>query len=303
MDDLAAVRFATDAITTPRDGCRGLRSAIFDLEHDIAVAMSELKREAQVATASADDGAMRAALEARGRLASMYAPTRVAGDSLLIVLMVMFRLEWYRALREAGMLERRLEEDFVLADIVLFFAEARSLCDRLAEMIARSAKKRGELGDSSLSKLTTWVLKNPDRASRLLDSRLVAELKDVRWFTSLRDARGDITHRNRQMLKLNANDHRILLVLTAEGMRSSIRVAPSMMQGIAVDFGMYAATTLAHILVLIDAVAPSVSAWCAIDQQSESIRSHGFRTTGVTTFHDWLTRAEAALSTPVSAES
>lgn len=299
MDDFAAVRFAADAITAPHDGCRGLRSAIFDLEHDIAVAMSELKRKAGEAAAAADEGGMRAALEARARLATMYAPTRVAGDSLLMVLTVMFRLEWYRALREAGTLERRLEEDFVLADIVLFFAEARSLCDRLAEMIARSAKKSGELSDSSLSDLTKWVLKHSARASRLLDTRLLAELEDMRWFTSLRDARGDITHRNRQMLKLNANDHRILLVLTAEDTRSSIRVAPSMMQGIAVDFGMYAAVTLAHILVLIDAIAPSVTARCAVEPRPGPTRSNGFRTTGVTTFHDWLKRAEAALAAPL----
>lgn len=82
MDDLAAVRFATDAITAPHDGHRGLRSAIFDLEHDIAVAMGELKRQAGDAAEVADEAAMTAALKARGRLVSMYAPTRVAGDSV-----------------------------------------------------------------------------------------------------------------------------------------------------------------------------------------------------------------------------
>lgn len=249
MDDLAAVRFALAAISEPHEGSRGLRSALFDLEHDIAVAMSERKLEAGRAASAGREDAMNNALELRGRLMSIYAPARVASDMVLLLLMVAFRLDWYRALREGGALERRLEEEFVLADIVLFFAEARSLCDRLAELIARSAKQRGVVSDSSLNDIKKWVVKNSDRAPKVLDARVIEQLSDLHWFTVLRDARGDITHRNRQMLKLNAGDHRILLYLAADSSRESIRVPRAMMQGVAVDFGMYAAVDERVLLV------------------------------------------------------
>jgi hypothetical protein len=104
-----------------------------------------------------------------------------ASDDFAMIFVVAFRLDCCHKLRLARQLEPGVENTFSEADIFVFYAQIRSLFDHLCAAISRCAKVPRQAPSESFNDLRTWVLKNPHRATRIFDQRLVEAIAACGW--------------------------------------------------------------------------------------------------------------------------
>jgi hypothetical protein len=196
--------------------------------------------------------------KAREDVWKLLRPLMTASDNLAMIFVVAYRLDWCNKLRLARQLDPGVENTFSEADIFVFYAQIRSLFDHLCAAISRCAKVPGQAPSESFNDLRIWVLKNPHRATRIFDQRLVEAVASCGWFVPIRNARDKLIHQESTLMRLNSNDEHISFLIDGPSFRAVPLPAPMRPQGHGIDFRQYAAAVIARTFAFMEAISAPI---------------------------------------------
>jgi hypothetical protein len=196
--------------------------------------------------------------EAREEVWKLLRPLMTASDDFAMSFVVAFRLNWCNELRLAGQLDPGVENTFSEADMLVFHAQIRSLFDHLCAAISRCAKVPRQAPSESFNDLRNWVRKNPQRATRIFDQRLVDAVAGCGWFVPIRNTRDKLIHQESKLMRLNSNDERILFSIQGPSLEPIPLPAPMRPHGYGIDFRQYAAAVIARTFAFMEAISTPI---------------------------------------------
>ena len=169
---------------------------------------------------------------------------------------IIHRLTW---LRSASIDEKFLEDmwlPYVSVDIEHFHVEFRSIMDYVAEIVAHTANKPGQVPES-FQKLFNWVSRKPGSRKRIGED-LALVVESATWFPYLRGVRDSLIHSGSYTLVFGSPKDGILFQVFKDNFKNLISHDCLMFNPNVAYFERYATIFLSHLFLFLELLAESV---------------------------------------------
>lgn len=172
---------------------------------------------------------------------------QVAFD-LWSLLTVFYRTDWQADLVAEGILPGGIWREFISSDVEHFHTTLRSLFDHAAGAIIAMAPRSGQIPDR-FKQLRSWATEQP-RASDHIGADVVALLRSCDWFEEIRRVRDLIVHGKSLTVGFIVDSRPCFQVVSGPGL--SVLQPGLMPNQNVVDFRLYAAAVMSHLLLFLD---------------------------------------------------